>query len=145
MQEHPLDLAKRWLQQAQDDCVVAEELREEERHNVACFLAQQSAEKALKALLVWRGGDYPRLHAIGTLIEELRRIDAPLAERLREATALDAYYLSTRYPDALDGGLPSASFFDKEAKLAIERARDVLSVVAEELTKAEEPNRSGGE
>ncbi len=134
MQEHPLDHARRWLQQALDDCAVADELCNEGRYNVACFLAQQSAGKAVKGLLYWRKGDYPRLHAIGTLLEELRAADASLAERLREAAALDAYYLSTRYPDALDGGLPSGSFFEKEARLAIERTRDVLGVVEGALT-----------
>lgn len=136
MQEHPLEHARRWLRQALDDCAVAEELRRDGRYNVACFLAQQSAEKALKGLLYWRRGDYPRLHAIGTLIEELRTADAALAERLHEAAALDTYYLSTRYPDALDGGLPATSFFAKEAELAIGRARDVLDVVEKELGSA---------
>ncbi len=135
MQEHPLEHARRWLRQAQEDCAVAAELVKEKRYNVACFLAQQSAEKAIKALLFWLKGDHPRLHAIGTLLEELATVNPELAQRLHEASALDAYYLSTRYPDALDGALPATSFFEKEARLALERTRDVLDVAEEELSR----------
>lgn len=46
------DSARRWLEQAQDDLHWADHLAGEGAYNIACFLCQQSAEKALKALLL---------------------------------------------------------------------------------------------
>jgi len=47
-----------WLDDAEDDLAAAKELYRAGRFAKACFLAQQAAEKALKALLIKRGGVY---------------------------------------------------------------------------------------
>ena len=44
-----------WLHEAQEDLEVARELLEFGRFSHACFLAQQAAEKALKALSITSG------------------------------------------------------------------------------------------
>ncbi len=133
MQEHPLEHARRWLGQAHADFEAAEANSAQKRYSLACFLSQQSAEKALKAALIWERGDYPRNHVIGDLVAELRKADEPLASRLDEASSLDVYYQSTRYPDAIGGAIPAATFHDREAKLAIDLAREVLEAVEELL------------
>ncbi len=76
-----------------------------------------------------QSGDVPRAHAIADLLRELSTTDAMLAEQFREATALDPFYVSTRYPDAIGGAIPAASFHRAEAELALSRARHVLDLV----------------
>jgi HEPN domain-containing protein len=39
--------AERWMRQAEEDLDVANLLAKNRRYNVACFMAQQAAEKAL--------------------------------------------------------------------------------------------------
>ncbi len=46
--------AKRWFLQVQRDLDDAKFNLSGERFNVACFLAQQSAEKAMKAYLIFK-------------------------------------------------------------------------------------------
>ena len=41
----------RWLRQAEQDLEDAKYLKEGGRHNLACFMGQQAAEKAIKAYL----------------------------------------------------------------------------------------------
>ncbi|KAA1277742.1 MAG: HEPN domain-containing protein [SAR202 cluster bacterium] len=43
----------RWLQQSQKDLEDAEFNQNGNRFNIACFLGQQAAEKAIKGYLYW--------------------------------------------------------------------------------------------
>ena len=60
-----------WLRYAHEDLDVARRLLRDEwppvRH--VLLLAQQTVEKALKALLVWNGQEYPLTHDLGTLVQ----------------------------------------------------------------------------
>jgi hypothetical protein len=60
--------ARDWLQQAERDLAQAESSRREGRHEWACFAAQQSAEKAVKALHLALGQD-----AWGNVVARLLR------------------------------------------------------------------------
>jgi HEPN domain-containing protein len=51
MRNSPRAEGQRWLEQAQTDLRWARHLGTEGAHYLACFLAQQVAEKALKAFL----------------------------------------------------------------------------------------------
>jgi HEPN domain-containing protein len=137
MQEHPLEHARRWLGQARADFEAAEANCAETRYSLACFLCQQTAEKALKAMLIWLNGDYPRRHVIGDLLSELNLVDSTSAKKLSESSDLDIYYQSTRYPDAIGGAIPAATFHRRQAELAIQLAREVLDVAGEVLADAE--------
>ncbi|HEY9246165.1 MAG TPA: HEPN domain-containing protein [Candidatus Methanoperedens sp.] len=52
MKREPKSEAKRWLLQAKHDLDDAYISLDGERFNLACFLSQQAAEKALKAYLI---------------------------------------------------------------------------------------------
>lgn len=52
MKHDPENEAKRWLLQAKYDLDDANFSSEGKRFNIACFLSQQVAEKALKAYLI---------------------------------------------------------------------------------------------
>ena len=51
MRRSPLEEGKRWLEQAGEDLRWAKDLAERGGYHIACFLAQQIGEKAVKAFL----------------------------------------------------------------------------------------------
>ena len=65
-----IDEARRWLAKAEDDLTVAAVVIANETtvNWAACFHAQQPAEKALKAVLVASGIDFPRSHSLEHLL-----------------------------------------------------------------------------
>ncbi len=64
----------------------------------ACFDAQQAVEKALKALLVSKGIQVPRTHAISELITMLAELGFEIPADVHEASALTDYAVAARYP-----------------------------------------------
>ena len=66
-----------------------------------CFHAQQAAEKALKAVLVFRSVPFLRTHNIRTLLDLLPE-DLNLPEEAKEAPILTDYAVLTRYPVGLE-------------------------------------------
>ena len=63
-----------------------------------CFDAQQTAEKALKAVMVARGVPAPRTHDIGELMGALRKGGVAVPASLNAADDLSDYAAQTRYP-----------------------------------------------
>lgn len=117
----PLREGRRWLTQAEVDLDAARMLSER-FPALACFHAQQSAEKSLKAIL-YAAGERPVLgHALGEggLVEH----HSPGFGRLRADVAkLDRYYIPTRYPNGLpEGGDPRLAFDRADADSAISTA-----------------------
>ena len=51
----------------------------------------------------------------------------------KQAAPLDKYYVPTRYPNGLPGGLPSHAFILKDAEMAIAMATAVLDFVGKRL------------
>ncbi|MBC7335125.1 MAG: HEPN domain-containing protein [Clostridia bacterium] len=72
MRRKSRDEALRWLRQAEYDLDDAKFKADGKRYNVACFLCQQAAEKALKAYLISIGGD-PWGHSVAELVERVAR------------------------------------------------------------------------
>ena len=62
-----------------------------------CFHAQQAAEKALKALLVYHHLEFPRTHNIGTLLDLLHEA-VSIPSEVEDAASLTDYAVMTRYP-----------------------------------------------
>ena len=73
----------RWWRQAERDLDDARYAFAGERYNLACFLAQQSAEKALKAYLYSQGMEMVLGHSVRELSEMAAELDAEL-ERVRQ-------------------------------------------------------------
>jgi HEPN domain-containing protein len=117
-----------WLRQAEDDLGAARDLRVARRYSAACFMAQQSAEKALKALL-----EHHRLVVAGhNLNDLLARVPPPVAasQAITDACRrLNRLYIPTRYPDAHPSGAPADQFADPDAAAAITDAEEVLNFV----------------
>jgi len=64
-----------------------------------CFEAQQSAEKALKALLIFFEDKFPKVHSFTVLLERLERY-VKIPKEIKEVLDLSDYAVQTRYPGA---------------------------------------------
>ncbi len=127
--------ADRRLTQARDEFQDADDLRLRGRFYLALFHFQQAAEKGLKAYLLARAKSVELLHthAIADLVGTAVRLD-PEFESVAAAKRLDQYYIPTRYPNGLPGGIPSRFYDDpEEAAQAMKLASGVLELVGRRL------------
>lgn len=129
MRDDPVTEGLRWLDQARADLKWAERLAEDGGYHLACFLAQQIVEKALKAFLYARGEEVVLGHSVERLCVSAARYDAALAERAKRWTHLDGYYITTRYPNGLPAGIPADVFTRDAAAGAVEIARESVEFV----------------
>jgi HEPN domain-containing protein len=121
--------SKRWFLQALRDLDDAKFNLSGGRFNVACFLAQQSAEKALKAYLFLKGAEEVWGHSVGELCEDAKNFDEDFKEIESASKSLDKYYIPTLYPNALPGGIPSESFDKSDAEKAISLAEKIINFI----------------
>jgi HEPN domain-containing protein len=91
---------QRWLRYAQEDLIAAESLIGQRtiasRH--VCWLAQQAAEKALKAVLVFLQIDFPRRHDLDAL-RNLIPVDWQLKEAHPDLADLTEWAVEARTPE----------------------------------------------
>lgn len=124
--------AERWLQTANEDLRAAQALRQEGLYAHACFIAQQCAEKALKAMW-YAAGEEPWGHSIQKLVMQFPDPQAitELQAWTARAAVLDKFYIPTRYPNGLPDLTPGQSYFLHDADQAIEYATLFLQVSRE--------------
>jgi len=68
------EVAAEWMRRARSNLVRAKQPKPEEAFwEDFCFDAQQAAEKAVKAALVFHGVDFPRTHRISELLALLNQ------------------------------------------------------------------------
>lgn len=125
--------ASRWFEQARRDLDDAEFAASGSRWNLACFLAQQAAEKALKAYLYGRGAEAVWGHSVAELCEDAASHDENFRRLGSEAAALDQYYIPTRYPNGLPGGIPADAYTRTDGERALGLCRAVLDLVGRSL------------
>ena len=119
----------RWFRQAERDLEDAVFNRQGERYNVACFLSQQAAEKAVKAYLYRRGAEDVWGNSLIDLCEDAKLFEMFFDTIKAEARQLDKYYDITRYPTYLPSGIPAEAFDDIDAERALELAEIVVRFV----------------
>ncbi len=125
----------RWLTQAKDEFEDADDLRKRERFYLALFHFQQAAEKALKAYLYFKVESFEVFytHSIDDLLGLAMELDAEFKE-VTQAKKLDQYYIPTRYPNGLPGGVPSRFYDDpKEAEEAMVLAKRIIDLVEKKM------------
>ncbi|MFQ6057108.1 MAG: HEPN domain-containing protein [Methanosarcinales archaeon] len=83
----------------------------------ACFQAQQSAEKALKAFLFLKGERAILTHSVYGLIIKCLNYDSAFRTIIK-AKELDEYYIPTRYPNGLE-----------DAEKCVNYAKSVISMI----------------
>jgi len=129
--------ALRWFTHAKDEFVDADELRKRERFYLALFHFQQAAEKALKAFLFMnvKSVEVFYTHSIADLLNIAIEINNKF-DNIMSSKKLDQYYIPTRYPNGLPGGIPSRYYDDpKEAEEAMIMAKNVMNLIEEEIMK----------
>jgi len=114
-----------WLKQAEKDLIHSENSIKMADYEWACFAAQQSAEKALKALyeknnLIALG------HSILGLIKGLEENFKIPKNFYSYGRILSRYYIEARYPNGFPEGSPQDYFDEKMAEEALNAAREIL-------------------
>ncbi len=87
-----------------------------------CFEAQQAAEKALKALCLYHGIDFPKTHSWVYLMDLLEQHGVAIPPSVREADTLTQYAVAGRYPGWL-------SVTEEEYQQAVTLAERVVAWV----------------
>ncbi len=114
-----------WMKQAERDLERARLDIELGFYEWACFTAQQSAEKAVKAVFQKLGKSL-RGHSLLKMFEALD-IELKVPENLFNcAKLLDRYYIEARYPNSFPAGSPYEFFDLKLAQQAYDSAREIV-------------------
>ncbi|WP_414041562.1 HEPN domain-containing protein [Acidithiobacillus sp. M4-SHS-6] len=105
-----LERSRQWFDAAFTDLEAVQALMDRNIYSLACFFAQQSAEKAMKGFLIAAGKAYPKEHSL----ENLRGLLPENAEISRLApNRLDRYYIAPRYPESLPLGSSVRGAYDR--------------------------------
>jgi HEPN domain-containing protein len=124
-----LDMAQEWLMFANNDLISARHLFEDlypKQTNIAVYLCQQCAEKALKAFLVLHDRDPPKIHDLEKLIHLCETIDTSFSEIELHCKKINPYGAASRYPREI--------FIDEvTAQALIERAHEVYAFSAAKI------------
>jgi len=125
-----VDRSKDWFAQAERDLEHAISSQKEGRHEWTCFAAQQSAEKAAKALHLslkqeaWG-------HVVARLLAELP-LEVP-EDLVDKAKVLDGFYIPTRYANGHPEGAPFEHYGKIQSKDAIDYAGEILEFVRSKM------------
>ena len=111
-----------WTKQAEEDFILARAAlkRKQPLTSGACFHAQQSAEKYIKALLISKGIEFPKTHDLLMLNNLCSAAGIFLEINQKHLNTLSDYAVRTRYP----GDAPTVN----DAKEAIELAKLVRNL-----------------
>ena len=127
-----------WLKRASGDLRVAKQVvaMGPQFFVFVLFHAQQTAEKSLKAFLVWNEIPFKYVHDIATLADLCLGKDPSLAEIAKEADSLTKYAVNSRYPG--EDHDPDA----QETKHGLKVAEKVFTEVLERIPKGIHPKKA---
>ncbi len=125
-----LAVLRQWLRYAGEDIGAAEALleREELPPRLACFHAQQAAEKSIKSIFVFLQVDFPFTHNLDRL-RDLLPDGWTVKEDFPDLASLSEWAVEPPYP----GDLREAT--QEDAKAAIEKARAVYETTMKDLNE----------
>ena len=121
----------RWLEQAARDVGAGWALVDAGYFEHACFMAQQGAEKAMKAIAYALGERKVLGHSVRELTQQYSVRVPSLGGLLPSARILDLYYVPTRYPNGLPGGVGRDAFTKKQAMEGLAASERFLDVARE--------------
>jgi HEPN domain-containing protein len=121
-----------WLSQSGHDLNHARHALEAGDYDWACFAAHQSAEKAVKAVIIGMNGEGWG-HAITRLLKDVGERLTLTDELLHAAQRLDKHYIPTRYPNGFDAGAPFDYYTEAEAQQAIRDAQNIYDFAEQSL------------
>lgn len=99
------EYAREWIRKAEADRAAAKwalrlARRRKDQAEIACFHAQQCAEKYLKALLAQKERTVPRTHDLWDLAQRLGKPGWPSRQLKLRLRRLNLYAVEIRYPGA---------------------------------------------
>jgi HEPN domain-containing protein len=122
------------MDEAEGDLEHAKSDMREGFYNWSCFSAQQSAEKAVKAV-------FEKMHAeawghsVADLLQELSKHRDVPRDLVNAALELDKAYIPTRYPNAHPSGSPRKKYTKEESGRLVGYAERVLKFCSGLLSK----------
>lgn len=121
-----IEAAAEWLGLAESDLETAVSLRDTKPH-IACYLSQQAAEKAVKALYVAHSVSFAFTHSIAELIDDLIDLHPSLASYRGAGVILTLYEVNTRYINLQTGINPLKMFRAEDAANAVQLATGIIT------------------
>ena len=136
MRRKPVEEGRRWLEQAEEDLKWSGDLAKRGGYHIACFLAQQVGEKALKAFLYAKGEELVVGHSVERLCTAAAGFDKEFAEKVKKWSILDGYYVATRYPNGLPDSIPARVYTEQAATGAVSIAGEIVDFVKDKISKS---------
>jgi HEPN domain-containing protein len=129
--EEEITLVKDWLGFAKENLLFAKAGMKEDfsPYHSICFMCQGSAEKYLKAFLIWKGWELEKIHDLSKLMDFCCKYDDSFKHLFSECELLNEYITEARYP----GDLPFESIGEGDAKEAIESADKIEEFVLNKM------------
>jgi HEPN domain-containing protein len=139
--EPKLELVQNWLIKASRDLGSARKLAggADPYLDVAIYLCQQAAEKAVKGLLVYHDQPFKKTHDIGALVSLATRHEPRISAWQDAATRLTPYATEFRYPGSVLQ--PSVDEFGQALAEAAGVYSSVLAVLPSQVhpSKVQDP------
>lgn len=128
---------KNWFARGDDDLALVKIILEKGSGstNLACFHAQQAAEKYLKGFLAHHELHVRKIHDLNVLLADCKRVDASFGKLQDDAIFLNQFYIESRYPDDY------VEFPREDAEKAYKAAAGVKEFI---LAKINSQENSGG-
>ncbi|MHA1912171.1 MAG: HEPN domain-containing protein [Candidatus Kariarchaeaceae archaeon] len=127
-----VERSKDWLKQSIRDLTIAKKLTDDGYFEWACFIAQQSAEKALKAYFQKKGIDAWG-HTLIKFCQDIEEEDSSISQFMDDARLLDKLYIQTRYPNGFSSGSPMDFYSKNDADQAIQSSERLIDWVKEKI------------
>ena len=121
---------EKWMQKAEEDFKTVQILLESDDYApaIVCFHCQQTAEKYLKAFLVFSDIQFPKIHDLLELLDNFILPANHVFQEIREeAIILTDYAVGIRYPDFLFN--PSKDTSNEAFEAATKVRKLVLNVI----------------
>lgn len=114
---------KAWMKRAEQDLEAAKYNLKGKFLNASIFYSQQSVEKALKALLIKKTKDFPKIHDLTRLA---KLVNAPI-KIIKLCSNINPGYILSRYPDQEE------EYEREDAEKMIKNSMEVLKWIRENL------------
>jgi HEPN domain-containing protein len=118
-----------WLRRARSSLLQAQAQQPGVYLEDLCFSAQQAAEKALKALLIYLCIHFPYIHDINRLMELIAQAGVDIPEQVLAAGSLSDYAVEARYPGTAEP-VTQAEYLE-----AVNLARTVILWIESQLIR----------
>jgi HEPN domain-containing protein len=130
MKKNKDDIINGWIEKADRDLEVSErELKiSDPLTDIICFHAQQSAEKYMKAYLIYLDIEFQKTHDIEDLVVVASNKDPSITEFKDIGAELSAYAVEARYPEFEEPSL-------EDTENAVEIARRFKKYIKDSILK----------